>query len=96
MEKVIFREDYDEYKDVHGYVAVLPQQPANRGRVVAIFFYFEDDGRAWFDSFDEWDINYVLSKKIVHKWDPRIPMLVEAMSNQFDMQFVVVERLQYK
>lgn len=95
MEKVIFREDYDEYRDIHGYLALFPDDAANFGRIAGVFFWINDYGDVYFESFEEYDRSYVLSKKIIHKWDPRIPMLVDILSKQCECSFVVVEKMKY-
>lgn len=93
-EKVIFREEYDPYTKSWGYLAIFPEDEANLGRVACIPFH-KDRFNSWvFEPYTEADINYVLSKKIIHKNDPRIPDLVDALENQYDTNVTVVEKIQ--
>ena len=92
MQKVIFREEYDKYTDEWGYLAIFPDDEANRGRVVVIPFKIRDN-RPWFEPYCEADINYVLSKKIIHKNDERVPELVEAIEKRIGDTVQVVEKI---
>lgn len=94
MERVIFREEYDPYKKQWGYLAIFPDDEANPGRVGCVGFSQGYD--EWvFEPYGEADIRYVLSKKIIHKNDPRIPDLLDALESYYDTQFRVVEKMGY-
>lgn len=92
MEKVIFREEFNPYTETDGFLAIFPNDEANLGRVGTIGFYFIDK-RPVFEPYGEADINYVLGKKIIHKNDDRIPMLVEAIENHIGDKVQVVEKM---
>ena len=92
MQKVIFREEYNKYTDEWGFLAIFPEDEANLGRVVILPFVFRGE-KAIFEPFGEGDIDYVLRKKIVHKNDERIPMLVDAVERYIDDKIQVVEKV---
>ena len=92
MQKVIFREEYDKYTDEWGYLAIFPDDDANRGRVAVIPFKIRGN-RPWFEPYCEADINYVLGKKIIHKNDERISELVEAIEKRIGDTVQVVEKM---
>lgn len=94
MQKVIFREEYNKYTDEWGFLAIFPEDEANLGRVVILPFVFRGK-KAVFEPFGEGDIDYVLRKKIVHKNDERIPMLVDAVERYIDDKVQVIERITY-
>lgn len=92
MQKVIFREEYDKYTEEWGFLAIFPEDEANRGRVCVIPFKIRD-GKPWYEAYGEADIDYVLSKKIIHKNDERIPELVEAIEKRIEDTVQVVEKM---
>ena len=92
MQKVIFREEYDKYTDEWGYLAIFPDDEVNRGCVGVIPFKIRGD-RPWYEPYTEADINYVLSKKIIHKNDERIPELVEAIEKRIEDKVKIVEKM---
>ena len=92
MQKVIFREEYDKYTDEWGYLAIFPDDEVNRGCVGVIPFKTRGT-RPWYEPYTEADINYVLSKKIIHKNDERIPELVEAIEKRIEDKVQVVEKM---
>ena len=92
MQKVIFREEYDKYTEEWGFLAIFPEDEANRGRVGVIPFKIRD-GKSWYEPYDEADIDYVLSKKIIHKNDERIPELVDAIEKRIEDRVQVVEKM---
>lgn len=92
MQKVIFREEYDKYTNEWGFLAIFPEDEANRGRVGVIPFKIRD-GKPWYEPCCEADIDYVLSKKIIHKNDERIPELVDAIEKRIEDRVQVVEKM---
>ena len=92
MQDVIFREEYNPYTKEWGFLAVFPEDPARKGYICVLPFCFRGD-TPWFESLDEADISYVLSKKIVHKNDERVPKLLEALEKYCDDTFRVVEKI---
>lgn len=92
MEKVIFREEYDRYTKEWGYIAVFPEVEANYGCIGAIPFKVRN-GNVVYEPFTEASMNYVLSKKIVHKRDARIPLLAEAIEMRIGEPVKVVEKV---
>ena len=95
-ERVIFRREYNEYQKSWDYMAVFPDDEANPGRVVAVIFYFDSYGKAWFYT-DEVDISYLHSNRtrIIHKNDAEIPMLLEAVKSMFGGEYKVCEKIIY-
>lgn len=94
MEKVIFRSYQDEFFGFTKYLAVFPQSPANIGRVEAIGFLFNPQGKAYFDPCDEVSMKwYYDSTKVVHKRDTEklLSALNEYCDNEID--FEVAERM---
>ena len=92
MQKVIFREEFDPYTEEKGFLAIFPEDEANSGCVAVIPFRFRDK-RPWYEPYSEASIDYVLSKKIIHKNDERIPALVEAIEKRIEDQVQVVEKM---
>lgn len=93
MQKVIFREEYDKYTEKWGFLAIFPEDEANRGRVAVIPFHFNSEERPVYEPYTEADIEYVMSKKIIHKNDERIPKLVDAIERRIEDQVQVVEKI---
>lgn len=92
MQKVIFREEYDKYTNEWGFLAIFPEDEANIGCVGVIPFKIRD-GKPWYEPYGEADIDYVLSKKIIHKNDERIPELVDAIEKRIEDRVQVVEKM---
>lgn len=92
MQKVIFREEYDKYTNEQGFLAIFPEDEANGGCVGVIPFKIRD-GKPWYEPYGEACIDYVLSKKIIHKNDERIPELVEAIEKRIEDRVQVVEKM---
>ena len=92
MQKVIFREEYDKYTEEWGFLAIFPEDEANNGCVAVIPFRFRDK-RPWYEPYTEASIDYVLSKKIIHKNDERIPELVDAIEKRIEDTVQVVEKM---
>ena len=64
------------------YLAVFPDDPANRGRLVCLPFY-QNGGTWWYEPVYEIDYETYYYSKIIHKNDKRIPELVEALANWY-------------
>ena len=97
MVKVIFREDYNPYTEEKGIMAIFPELEANDGRVQILSFYIGEDyagqERVKWEPFDEADIDIVLSHKIIHKNDERVPHLVELVEAYIEDKVQVIERM---
>lgn len=97
-EKVIFRTEYDPYREDTVYLAIYPECSANPGRVAARPFYPHKDMRGndvitW-DCFCEIDMGYLLSKtRIVHKNNPIIPGLLSTLESFDDCEYQVCEKI---
>ena len=92
-EDVIFRREYNPYTKEWDYLAVLPNYPANPGRLYIISFY-ERGGRFTFESTDEADYWYLMDKtKIIHKNDPIIPELTSALIRFLECPIRVREKI---
>lgn len=92
MTKVILREDFNKFNGKDEIMVIFPEDKANIGYIGTINMYFDGD-KAIFWSYDEADIDIVMSKKIIHKNDERVPKIVEALEKQFDDRFEVVEKI---
>lgn len=64
--KAIIRREYDPYRKEWGYIAVFPEESANHGKILALPFYFRNDGTAVFEAHGEIDLGYYYKTKIVH------------------------------
>lgn len=93
MTKVILREDYNQYNDENEIMVIFPEDSANVGCIGTVNMYFDNNGRAVFWAYSEADIDIVMSKKIIHKNDERVPKIVEALEKEFDDKIKVVERI---
>ena len=96
MQDVIFREEYNRFSEKWGFLAIFPETEASVGRAECVSFIIEDDGRATWEPFGEADLDYLLSKKIVHKDDDRIPQLKELIEKHIGDEVNVVERITEK
>ena len=95
VEPVIFRKEYDPYSKIWGYLAIFPEDEANRGRVGAVPFHKGYNDKWTFEPYTEIDISYMLRKKIVHKNDPVVPELLAAIESMYGGKYRVVEKLKY-
>ena len=91
MNKVIFREEHNEYTGKTDYLAIFPEDEANIGRVQACCIEYIDDVPYYYH--DEIDYAYMLRQKIIHKNDKRIPKLLRDIERIEDMKFVVAEKI---
>lgn len=93
-ERVIFRADKNPYlpKDTPCFLAAFPDEEAWRGRIAATPFYFDGHGTAWFEPYEEISDRYYYGTKIVHKNDPCIPLLLNAIREYYGADFVVCEK----
>lgn len=92
MTKVILREDFNKFNGKDEIMVIFPEDKANIGYIGTINMYFDGD-KAIFWSYDEADTDIVMSKKIIHKNDERVPKIIEALEKQFDDRFEVVEKI---
>ncbi len=92
MQKVIFREEVNPYTEEKGFLAIFPEDEVGMGCVGVISFTIRD-GKPWYEPYTDACIEYVLSKKIIHKNDERIPELVEAIEKRIDDRVQVVEKM---
>lgn len=92
MQKVIFREEFDKYTEELGYMAIFPEDEANVGCVGIIPFKIRN-GKPIYEPYCEADIDYVMTNKIIHKNDERIPELVEAIENRIEDRVQVIEKI---
>ena len=91
-EKVIFRKGKNEYVGEF-YMAIFPNDPANRGNVCYVDLWHDKDG--WTnDCYSEGD-KYIISKyKIIHKNDPVVPELIDALKKLYgDIEYEVCEKI---
>lgn len=95
-EKVIFRREYDPYRKEWTFLAVFPEEEANRGRIAAVPFWFDGHNIAWFEPFCEVDRMYYLNRtRIIHKKEAIVEKLLSAIENRYDQQFRVVEKIKH-
>lgn len=97
-EKVIFRREYDRYRKEWTFLAVFPGTGANPGCYAAVPFRFVKElcGKltAIFEPFCEVSHGYYYKNtRIVHKTDPAVPELLEAISRYFGAAFQVCEKV---
>lgn len=91
VEKVIFREEKDG-----GFLAIFPEDSANINGYGAIAFKLNDNGEsfgAWFEPYMEINYLYMMSCKIIHKTDKRVPRLVKELETFYDLKFEVREKI---
>ena len=93
MIDVIFRETMTSFGE--GFMAVFPEDPANRGELEIITFCFDQYDRPIFEPYGAASLQYVLNQKIIHKNDERIPKLVEAIEERVGDKVVVKEKINY-
>ena len=79
------------------FLAVFPDDPANPDRVPTVRFYFDGHGVAHFEPYEEIALEYYYKTKILHKKDPRIALLLKAVTDYYSTdchaKFRVVEKL---
>lgn len=90
MERVIFREEQDT--NGKGYIAIFPDDLANSGKYGAVAFTLDND-KAIFEPYMEINALYMYEQKIIHKKDNRIPKLLQAIENYYNIKFKVVEKI---
>ena len=91
-ERVIFRREYDPYMKQWGYIAVFPDDEANPGRVGILPFKETDTGFVY-EPYCEANIDYVLSKKIIHKGTAAADKCLEAVMLKYGTEFKVCEKM---
>ena len=91
MEKVIFRENYNEYTKETDYLAIFPQVEASLGRVFTCYIEYIQGTPYYYH--DEIDYNYMLQQRIIHKKDSRIPKLLRDIERIENDHFVVAEKI---
>ena len=98
-EKVIFRREYNPYTKEHGFLAVFPETVDRLRRVTVLPFCFRKDftGKEYpvFECHNDADIDYLYKRKIVHKNDKIIPVLLSAIEKFYGQQFCVAERIMH-
>ena len=90
--KVIFREEYNKYLKITGYLAIFPEIEARPGRVAALPFFY-NNGNPVFEPHTEIDYGYMLRKKIVHKTEARVPRLRGDLERYEGCKVQVVEKI---
>lgn len=90
--KVIFRKEYDPYLKQDRYYAIFPDDPANYGNLCFVSFHFCED-MVFFDPYDEMSMEYYWKTKVIHKDDPIIPQLYEAIKTYYDEEFQIAEKV---
>lgn len=82
--------------NVTKYLAVFPDSPANRGKILCLPFY-QNGGKWWYESVWEIDWEYYYSTKVIHKKDARIPELVLALRDwhgfRGNEKFLIMEKV---
>lgn len=96
-EIVIFRREYNKYTKEHGFLACFPDDEANLGRIQSLPFHFSGV-LTIYECHDEISLDYFYHRKIVHKDDPIIPKLVDALKRFYgdDISFKVIEKIPQK
>lgn len=90
-EKVIFRRRFDPYMNIMTYMCIFPDDPANPGRICYVDIW---KNPTWcHDCYDEADISCVYEYPIIHKSEPEIPALVEALKDIYGGDYKVVEKI---
>lgn len=96
--RVIFRREYDKYAKKWGYLAIYPDDEANRGRLNCLPFKLCENYNI-FESHDEVDILYLLKRKLVHKNTEEAKRCKEAVERYYasngagEFELVVCERV---
>lgn len=94
-ERVIFRKEFDRKINKERYYAIFPDEPANLGKVCYITFYYCED-MVFFEPFGEMSLEYYWKTKVIHKSDPIIKKLYQAVRNYYQDDFQVMEKLMYR
>ena len=92
-EKVIFRIEKDPYMpNVDKFLAIFPEDEANRGHICAVPFYMK--GEHWyFEPYGEISYRYMYRCRIIHKRNPIVPILVAVLEERYGGTYKVVEKI---
>lgn len=93
MERVIFRKEYDPYMKEWGFLAAFPDDDCNDGTISGVSFWFDANGKAWFETYTDYSLPYYYSKKIVRRKDPMIGKLRKAVEEYYGTKFRVCEKV---
>lgn len=93
MERVIFKREYNPYTKEWGFLAAFPDDECNRGTIAATPFGFNRDGKPFFEPYTEIALSYYYGRKIVHRKDPMIGRLREAIEKYYGTTFRVCEKI---
>ena len=93
-ERVVFRWESNPYRE-ESYLAVFPDEPALRGRVCYVAFWFVND-HVFFEPFGEmaWGYYYRCTKPI-HTKDEIARSCLKAVEDYCDCKFRLCERIAY-
>ena len=92
-ELVIFRREFDQYRQAETFLAVFPQDEANIGRFAALPFAF-NNGRPVFEPYCEIAQQYYYKNtRIVHKNTELAEKLLKTIEDFYGEQFEVRERM---
>ena len=93
-EKVIFRAENNPFRpDAESYLAVFPETEGWRGYMLALPFFFDAAGNAWFEAHAEIDGAYYYGKtRCVHTGTPQAVKCLAAVERFYNEKFDVRER----
>ena len=93
-ERVIFRRNKNQYApNRREYLCIYPDDQANPGHYLYTTIWRDVYGKWTMGCHCEGKQTYFLEQKIVHKTDPIIPVLLEALKNIYGYEFEAVERI---
>lgn len=93
MERVILRHEKNPYTNQMGYLAIFPDDEANPGRVGAISFSFNQYGNPIFEPYCEVTLGYMYEQKIIHKNEEDVEKCIKALSEFYDEEYKVCEKI---
>lgn len=97
-ERVIFRRERNREATKYEqdfFLACYPDEEANTGTILALPFHFTNDGLTVIECHDEISLDYYYQQKIIHKNDPIISKLIDAIERIYNHRttFEAVEKI---
>lgn len=96
VERVAFRLERDSYMEIDKVLACFPDERANFGRLACISMWFDGNGTAWFDTFDECDLGYYRDNTKPLKDVEMATRCVKALETRYGEKFRIVKRIMWR